>query len=181
MCRHKNTHINVAWTWASSQSTQVTNHYVFSISVSTWYLSTPAFDSPTANWPLKLLCLGLSSRSGLTLSRENSSCQSPFTHWSPIVENERFISLLSEDTCCTCAKHKNTQRTNRTNPKRIHTSTNSQKDTKKRNKFMLCCNIYTLSLFETVHSDITLNNVNEMSFYEQKFLNWVLTKATTTS
>ncbi len=80
----------------------------FSILELTWYQSTSAFDIPKANWPLKLLCLGLSSRSGLTLSSENSFCQSPFTHWSPIVENERFISLLSEDTCYTCTKYKNT-------------------------------------------------------------------------
>lgn len=138
MCSHK-THINVALTWKSSQSTQVRYHRktciikFFQFLVLTWYFSTHASDSPTANSPLKLLCLGLSSRSGLTLSRENSSCQSPFTHWSPIVENERFISLLSEDTCCTCAKHKNTQNTQNThtNPKSTHASTNAQTQTQK--------------------------------------------------
>lgn len=115
-----------------------------------------------ANWPLKLLCLGLSSRSGLTLSRENSSCQSPFTHWSPMVENERFISLLSEDACCTCAIHKYIQKTNRRSIKSTKAHTDQQTATHKHKYY---------TLFETVHTlhYIRLHDVNEMGFDKHVF------------
>lgn len=48
-----------------------------------------------SGWPLKLRWRGLCSWSGLTLSRAYSSCHRSFTHWSPMVEKERFIRELS--------------------------------------------------------------------------------------